>query len=57
MKIKSNQDEFYFKIAKKDSKKIELKSHATFVNGETYIYTVDVNQYFLNRIRERNFYE
>ena len=57
VEIKSKQDVYYFKIGKKDTKKIELKSHATFVNGETYIYTVDVNQYFLNRIRERNFYE
>ena len=57
VEIKPNQGEFYFKIAKTDLGKLRLKTNAVFLNGEIYTYQVDVNEYFLNKIREKRFYE
>lgn len=57
VKVEPNQDVYYFKIAKTDLGKIRIKTYVNFLNGEKYTYTVDVNEHFLNKIREKKIYE
>ena len=51
----SKEDVFFIKIPKSALGKFHLVAKAVFFNGEKFTYEVDIDEYFLNKIREKKF--
>ncbi len=57
IKADSKEGVFLIKIPKSALGKVHLIAKAVFFNGEKFTYEVDIDEYFLNKIREKRFYE
>ena len=57
IKVDSKEDIFFIKIHKSALGKVHLVAKAVFFNGEKFTYEVDIDEYFLNKIREKKYYE
>ena len=55
IKVDSKEDVFFIKIPKSALGKFHLVAKAVFFNGEKFTYEVDIDEYFLNKIRENFF--